>query len=52
MASFKAKLPVLWELFEENHRGVFGPPGVRHKARCAFVPMPGLYGTIICYVVK
>ena len=33
------------------HRG-FWAPGVRHKARCAFVPMPGLYGTIKCYVVK
>ena len=26
MASFKAKFPVLQELFAKNHRGLFGPP--------------------------
>ena len=26
MASFKAKFPVLQELFAKNHRGPFGPP--------------------------
>ena len=26
MASFKAKFPVLQELFAKNHRGSFGPP--------------------------
>ena len=26
MASFKAKFPVLQELFAKNHGGAFGPP--------------------------
>ena len=26
MASFKAKFPVLQELFSKNHRGPFAPP--------------------------
>ena len=29
MASFKAKFPVLQELFAKNHRGPFGPPAGR-----------------------
>ena len=32
MASFKAKFPVLQELFAKNHRGALGPPsGARVK---------------------
>ena len=33
MASFKAKFPVLQELFAKNHRGAFGPPSQRGEAR-------------------
>ena len=29
MASFKAKFPVLQELFAKNHRGALGPPAGR-----------------------
>ena len=35
MASFKAKLPVLQELFAKNHKGAFGPPSrARDKSSC------------------
>ena len=35
MANFKAKFPVLQELFAKNHRGPFAPPpsGARVKYR-------------------
>ena len=37
MASFKAKFPVLQELFAKNHRGAFGPPPSGARVKLAAV---------------
>ena len=42
MASFKAKFPVLQELFAKNHRGgPFGPPPAGRGLRCSLVSNRG-----------
>ena len=51
MASFKAKFPVLQELFAKNHRGALCPPpsGARVKSRYYFTSTRG-FGGVLCAI--